>query len=302
MSKIYVLHENDDWTEPLLHALQRANLPYEDWHLNRGAIDLSVEPPRGVFYSRMSASSHTRGHRFAPEYTACVLSWLERHHRCVMNGCAALTLELSKVAQYCALERAGIPVPRTVAAVDAESLVKMARNFPAPFITKHNRAGRGLGVRLFEAADQLAHYVKSDQFEPSPDGITLLQEYIRSPDQAITRVEIIGWKLLYAVRVDTKGGFELCPCDTDACAVDTRPQFEIIADYHHPLVERYCQVAREHNIHVVAFEQIRDENGTTYTYDINTNTNYNGAAERAAGVSAMEYLATYLGRALRELR
>ena len=31
-------------------------------------------PPQGVFYNRMSASSHTRGHRFAPEFTAVVLN------------------------------------------------------------------------------------------------------------------------------------------------------------------------------------------------------------------------------------
>jgi hypothetical protein len=48
----------------------------------------------------MIASSHTRGHRFAPEATAVLLAHLERHGRRVVNGSRALQLEVSKAAQY----------------------------------------------------------------------------------------------------------------------------------------------------------------------------------------------------------
>src|ERR1700747_2569089 len=54
--------------------------------LDRGAFDLSRPPPEGIFYNRMSASSHTRDHRYAAELTATVLAWLERHGRRVVNG------------------------------------------------------------------------------------------------------------------------------------------------------------------------------------------------------------------------
>ena len=60
----------------------------------------------------MSASSHTRGHRYAPEYTEQVLSWLTRHGRKVVNGLGAINLEISKVKQYLALEENGIPHPK----------------------------------------------------------------------------------------------------------------------------------------------------------------------------------------------
>ena len=66
MQKIHVIHENPEWTAPLLKRLSALGLPHEDWLLDKGMLDLSTAPPEGVFYNRMSASSHTRGHRYAP--------------------------------------------------------------------------------------------------------------------------------------------------------------------------------------------------------------------------------------------
>ena len=122
MVRIYVIHEHDGWMEPLRAALAERGLPFEEWHLDRGRLDLSAPPPDGVFYNRMSASSHTRGHRYAPEYAGAVLAWLEGHGRRVVNTGRALQLEISKVAQYAALEAQGIRTPRTVAAIGEEEI------------------------------------------------------------------------------------------------------------------------------------------------------------------------------------
>ncbi|TCL49769.1 hypothetical protein EDD69_106123 [Thermolongibacillus altinsuensis] len=84
MKKIYIIHENTEWTIHLTRRLDELGLPYEEWHLDKGVVDLTTTPPEGVFYNRMSASSHTRGHRFAPELTEAVLAWLERHGRKVL--------------------------------------------------------------------------------------------------------------------------------------------------------------------------------------------------------------------------
>lgn len=49
MSKIYILHENDDWTVHLTDRLEELNLPYETWYLDKGMVDLTAEPPgRGI--------------------------------------------------------------------------------------------------------------------------------------------------------------------------------------------------------------------------------------------------------------
>ena len=163
--KIFVIHENDAWVEPLRAAFAEQGLPYGEWFLDRGVLDLSEAPPEGVFYNRMSASSHTRDHRYAAEYTGAVIAWLERHGRRVANSGRALQLEISKVAQYQALATHGIRTPRTVAVVGREEIVEAARRFNGPFITKHNRAGKGLGVRLFNNLEALKTYVASDAFE-----------------------------------------------------------------------------------------------------------------------------------------
>jgi hypothetical protein len=305
---IYVIHENDAWVEPLRSAFAERGLPFREWFLSEGRLDLAAPPPQGVFYNRMSASSHTRGHRYGPELTAATLAWLESHGRRVVNNGRALQLEVSKVAQYEALRAHGIRTPRTLAAVGKANVVEAARSLPTPFITKHNRAGKGLGVRLFQSVDALEAYVGSDAFEDSVDGITLVQEYIRAPQPVITRVEFVGGQFLYAVEVDTSLGFELCPAD--ACRTDDRfcpvgeapaaaaPRFRIVEGFADPLVERYQRFIAANGIGIAGIEFIRDAKGEAYTYDVNTNTNYNSAAEGEAGRYGMRAIAAYLGREL----
>src|SRR4030095_3315770 len=102
--------------------------------------------------------------------------------------------------------------------VGKQHLAEAAANLGFPVILKHNRAGKGLGVRLFLSAAALAEHLASDDFQESVDGIMLVQRYIQAPAPFITRVEFIGGLFLYAVRVDTSQGFELCPAD--ACRID----------------------------------------------------------------------------------
>ena len=311
MATIHVIHENDAWVEPLRGAFAEQGLPYAEWFLDRGVLDLSETPPEGVFYNRMSASSHTRDHRYAAEYTGAVIAWLERHGRRVANSGRALQLEISKVAQYQALASHGIRTPRTVAAVGREEIIDAAQRFTGPFITKHNRAGKGLGVRLFDNLGALKTYVASDAFEQPVDGITLVQDYIQAPEPFITWVEFVGGKFLYAVRVDTSLGFELCPadlcevgvafCPAGTAPVTTAPRFSIIRDFRNPIVERYRRFLDANGIDIAGIEFIVDRSGEIYTYDVNTNTNYNSAAEAEAQLFGMRAIARYLGSELRRI-
>jgi hypothetical protein len=304
MTHIHVIHENAAWLEPLAAALDRQRLPWRDWFLDRGVFDLSRPPPEGVFYNRMSASSHTRDHRYAAELTAAVLAWLERHGRGVVNGGRALDLEISKARQYAALEAAGIRTPDTVVVSGKELLVDAAHRCfgGGPFIVKPNRGGKGLGVRLFHSPGAIADYLESLDYEPPVDGLYLLQQYVRAPMPIITRAEFIGGRFMYAVEVDTSEGFELCPAD--ACAVgdafcpagdEPRAKFTIIDDIDPALKQRYESFLAANAIGIAGIEFIADADGTIYTYDVNTNTNYNPEAEARAGRSGMAELARYLG-------
>ena len=313
VTNIYVIHENTTWLQPLADAFDRQALPWRDWFLDRGVFDLSQPPPEGVFYNRMSASSHTRGHRYAAELTAAVLAWLERYGRRVVNGSRALDLEISKARQYAALEAAGIRTPATVVVAGKEQLAAAARKHFAAgaFILKPNRGGKGLGVRLFYTVDALDSYLDGLEYEPPVDGLHLLQEYVRAPVPLITRAEFIGGRFMYAVEVDTSDGFELCPAD--ACAVGVgdiacpaaegpRAKFTIIDDIDAGLKRRYEASLAGNDIGVAGIEFIIDVEGTVYTYDVNTNTNYNPDAEARAGRSGMDTLAGYLGAQLNKLQ
>ena len=309
--KIYIIHENDDWTIHLTKRLDELNLPYESWHFHKGQINLNTPPPAGIFYNRMSASSHTRGHRYAPELAGAAIDWLIFHNKKVVNGANALRLELSKVKQYLALAQHGVTVPKTIAAVGKTQIIDAAKKLSAaPFITKHNRAGKGLGVQLFQTIDTLETYVNSPMFEDSVDGITLVQAYIQSPESYITRAEFIGGKYLYSVQVRTDEGFQLCPADScqigDAfCPIsddDGAPmKFKIVDNPHADLIAKYEAFLKASEIDVAGIEFITDANGNIFTYDVNTNTNYNADAEAEKDVFAMLELAKYLGVALEKI-
>jgi hypothetical protein len=304
--KVHVLHENPDWYAPIAAAFDAARVPHEQWLLGEGALDLDDQPPRGVFWSRMSASSHTRGHPYAKDQARAVLSWLECHGRRVVNGRRVLELEVSKVAQLTALGAAGFDVPRTVAVAGAAELPAAARKLPVPFISKHNQGGKGLGVRLFESHDEFAAYVSAPGYTPPVDGITLLQEYLRAAEPVITRVELVGGEYVYAISADTaRGGFELCPAD--ACAADAHaaggPEAGLFAlrdGFDHPIIGRYLDFARWEGIEIAGFEFIETVDGRLVTYDVNTTTNYNAAIETAAPRPALRAVAAFFGRLLAE--
>jgi hypothetical protein len=302
--QVHVIHENPDWYAPLGAVFDAAAVPHEQCLLGEAVLDLNEPPPPGVFWSRMSASSHTRGHPHAKDQTRGVLSWLESHGRRVVNGRRVLELEMSKVEQLTALRAAGFDVPRTVTVAGSTALAAAARKLPAPFISKHNQGGKGLGVRLFDRHDDFDAYLNSAEYERPVDGITLLQEYLRAAEPRITRVEVIGGEFIYAITADTAlGGFQLCPAD--ACAADQASGpgvFTLRKGFDHPIIGRYLNFARQQGIEIAGFEFIETTDGRLVSYDINTTTNYNASVEATAPRPALPAVAAFFRRLLAEER
>lgn len=301
--KVYVIHENPQWIPPFAAAFEAEGVPFEEWMLTDGSIDLAVEPPEGIFWSRLSASAHTRDHAHSKEFGRAVLRWLASWGRTVINGADVLELEVSKVAQHAALRHAGIDVPRTVAVFGTDDLIGQAEQFGAPFISKHNQGGKGLGVRRWDTVEEFAAWVDSPDFEPSPDGITLLQELLVATSPFITRAEFVAGEFVYAVRVDTSAGsFELCPAE--ACAVpgadgaEPEPLFRRRDDVDPTLIDRYLAFLAAEGVGIAGIEFIETRDGRTVTYDVNTNTNYNPDVEATAPRSGPREIARWLGSLL----
>ncbi|RUO32527.1 ATP-grasp domain-containing protein [Aliidiomarina soli] len=310
MKPIFILHENEEWLVPLRAEFAQRGVEVQEWFLNEDYVAFEKNPQPGVYYNRMSASSHTRGHRFAPELTRMALTWLEHAGDSqvqVVNGTRALYLETCKLSQYAALQKAGIRTPKTRAVVGRSVITKAAEDFAQwPVILKPNRGGKGLGVIKFDDLSALQQFVEGPDYHEPLDGIWLLQAFIQSAAPFITRCEFVGQRFVYAVQVDTTGGFELCPADI--CAIDDAAcpvgesaaapaKFVISERYHgHSIIGQLETFMRNSGVDIAGIELIEDKYGDVYAYDVNTNTNYNQSAEAAAGgrVTGMGAVADYL--------
>ncbi|MDF2509435.1 MAG: hypothetical protein K0Q52_3294 [Microbacterium sp.] len=300
---VHVLHDNPEWIGVFERAFAAEGVPLRAWRWDELVLRLNEEPPPGVYWSRLSASAHTRGVPNAKDAAHALLAWLESWDRRVVGGSSVAALEVSKVAQHVALRRAGIDVPRTTAITDPHRLLEAAAEYPAPFILKHNQGGKGLGVRRIDDLCDLSALVDAEVLDMSPDGIMLVQEYLPSRDGSITRAEFVGGRFAYAVRVDiSDGGFELCPAEACAAPSGAAPQFTLRADVgaQHPLIRDYERFLRRHRIEIAGIEFVETPDGRVVTYDVNTNTNYHPGVEEAADQPATRGVARFLGGLLTE--
>ena len=300
---VHVLHENPEWMPPFAAAFAAEGVDWDETLVTGGSLDLTAAPAEGLWWSRMSASAHTRGHTAAAEHARALLDVLEAHGRRVVNGRAVLDLELSKLRQLALLRAARIAVPRTVAVVGGrpDDVLAAAATVGPPVVVKPNRGGKGLGVTRFDSVDELAAALPG--LDEPVDGVLLVQEYVEPARPRITRAEIVGGELVYAITADTeRGGFQLCPAD--ACAVDGTPA-SLFALRTEPLpsglADAYESFARWHGLEVAGFEFIETADGRAVTYDVNTNTNYNPDVEAVAPRSAARAVARYLGTLDKEI-
>jgi glutathione synthase/RimK-type ligase-like ATP-grasp enzyme len=309
--KAWILYENEDWLPPLTDALDAEGVPFEAVFVAGGALDLGQTPPEGVFINRMSPSSHTRGHQGGVYFMREYLTYLEAHGRRILNGSRAFELEVSKVKQDIALRRHGIDTPHTIGVVGRDNLVAASRKLEAPFITKHNQGGKGLGIQLYRSHASFAEAIESGVLEDDPGGVFVLQQYIEPPESFITRVEIVGREFQYAIASSTADGFELCPAQ--ACQLDDqfcpvgeaaapakfRLRDDVTADDR--IVGQLMGLMDDYDIDIAGVEFVEDRDGKRYVYDINTTTNYNPEVEAQHGFSGMRAQARLAKRELEKL-
>mgnify|MGYP000185416104 FL=1 len=309
-AKVYVLHENEEWYHPLKEALDQVGVPNEEWNISTGQIALDTSAPEGIYYSKMSASSYTRGHLQSKFLMAAILEWLVASGRRIINGKRALELEISKAAQHLALRQSGLNGPETFVALGKKEAIEASQRFDQlGFIVKPNQGGKGLGVHLFRSTQEFQDFLAATSLEElTVDGILLIQEYIPPKDQRIVRMEFIGGQFYYAVQVFTGGGFELCPAD--ACELDPTqpgriiPSFSILDNFYIPEIEQCEAFLAANHIEVAGMEFLENENGDRFFYDVNTNTNYNSEAEKSslAGRKGIQAVALFLKKEWEKLQ
>ena len=150
----------------------------------------------------------------------------------MINGYQAFTYETSKALQLLLLQRLGIKYPKSHVVNHVSQIEEAAKGLRFPIVIKANIGGSGAGIEKFDSIDEVRSAIANKQVDFGIDHTALVQEFIPARGGYITRVETLGGKYLYAIRVHTTGeSFNLCLADIcqttagqelvrNACALD----------------------------------------------------------------------------------
>jgi len=75
----------------------------------------------------------------------------------------------------------------------------------------------------------------------------------------------------------------------------------ILKDYKNSEITSYEKFLKINNIEIAGIEYITDNKGVHFTYDVNTNTNYNSIAEKKIQQFGMTQIAFFLKEELKKI-
>jgi ribosomal protein S6-L-glutamate ligase RimK-like protein len=309
---IAIYYEHPHWFKPLFAELERRGDPFVRINAAQHHFDpahLNGEGNYSLLFNRMSPSAYRRGHGQGIFYTLYYLSHLEQRGRRVVNGHKAFRYETSKALQLSLLEMLGLPYPKTRVINSPDDAVEAAQGLRLPIVVKPNIGGSGAGVVKFESLKQLEEAAAAGKLDLGLDSTALVQEFIPARGGHIVRVEVVGCRYLYGIKVHLTGEtFDLCPADIcrttggqeldrAACPVDAPKSGLKVEGYTPPdetvrAVERIMQSAR---IEVGGVEYIIDDrDGQLYFYDINALSNFVSDGPKVIGFDPFVPLVDYL--------
>ncbi|HWC17178.1 MAG TPA: hypothetical protein VG498_09190 [Terriglobales bacterium] len=314
---IAIYYEHPHWFDRLFAELDRRGTPYERVDATRHHFDLQSNGNRSysLVFNRMSPSAYTRGHGHGIYYTVSYLEHLERLGTRVINGSRGFRNEISKASQLSLLHALGLLYPRARVINHAEEAPRAAEGFRFPVVVKPNIGGSGKGIVRFDTAEALAQAVHNRQFSLGLDNTALVQEFIPARDGHITRVEVVGGKYLYAIKVYITGEtFDLCPADIckttsgvelnlATCAVEAPKAGLRVEGYTPPpnVIENVERIMQTAGIDVGGIEYVIDDrDGQLYYYDINALSNFVSDGPRVIGFDPFVKLVDYLEEQARE--
>ncbi|MEN3331085.1 MAG: hypothetical protein V7641_450 [Blastocatellia bacterium] len=307
-----VYYEHPDWFRPLFAELDRRGAQYLRLDARQHQFDPSLnEKQFSLFFNRMSPSAYLRGAKGAVFYTRNLLAHLEALGTRVINGYTAFTYETSKAMQLMLLDRLGLRYPSARVISHAAEAPRAAGGLRFPIVVKANIGGSGAGIVRYDEQAALELAVEADQLDLGIDGTALVQEFIPARDGQITRVETLGGKYLYAIKIYTSGeSFNLCPADIcqttggqeltrTACPVDAPRSGMRVEGYRPPaeIIDAVEAIAQTAKIDVGGIEYfIDDRDGKVKFYDINCLSNFVADATRVVGFDPFARLVDFLER------
>lgn len=310
MKPIAISHEHPDWFKPLFKILEQRGIPFVTLNPTKHTFDIDdTDVKYSLFFNRMSPSAYLRDGEQGIFYTQSFLKHLENFGTKTLNGFKAFTYETSKAQQLSLIKKLGYNFPKSKVVNHDSQLIEASKELRFPIVVKANIGGSGAGITKYNSLASLQEDIDNKAIDFGIDKMALVQEYVSARGGYINRVETIGGKYLYAIKVFTDGeSFNLCPADIcqtndgkelvrNACAVDApknglkvesfTPSPEVIA-----AIEAIMQNA---GIDVGGIEYIIDDrDGEILYYDINALSNFVADAVNVIGFDPHEKLVDYL--------
>ncbi|HEY0458954.1 MAG TPA: hypothetical protein VGC97_07345 [Pyrinomonadaceae bacterium] len=308
---IGIFFEHPEWFRPLFAALDERGLPYEKIDAANHSYNPANVLKYPLFFNRMSASAYLRGHGNAIFYTRALLASLEGAGVRVINGYEAFQIEISKALQSALFASLGVKFPKTRVVNSVSQIIAATEDLQFPVIVKPNIGGRGAGIVKFDSLEELKAAADENPVDLGIDSTALVQEFVPKAGGHINRVETLGGKFLYALKIYPQGeNFNLCPaevCQTEnqsaaeICLTDAPKTGLKIEAFTPPpeIIETVERIVAAGKIDVGGVEYLTDERtGDSLFYDINALSNFVADAENIVGFNPHENLVDFLEKEL----
>jgi glutathione synthase/RimK-type ligase-like ATP-grasp enzyme len=318
-----VLYEHPSWQEPLFQALKERGLDYAAVDLKSATLSDRDRPEAPLYLNQASPSAYTRGNTRAVPFALAVIEDLEARGVPVLNGSRPFRLELSKMAQVSLMRELDIDHPRTWAFNDVAALRERRAQLSFPALIKPNQGGSGARMIQVDSFEDLEATLEDNPSLWHPDHLLLLQEYLPhdTEGEGIVRMEYLGGELLYAMRVVSKGNFNLCPsevCNPSSLsdsggdgppadtveengAADAGPDFHPYPDVPDAAVATGARIMQEGGFDLGSVEYLETDDGRRVFYDVNANSNLRRPIGKAFGFDPFERVVDFLEKRRRTL-
>ena len=308
-----VYYEHPEWFEKFFSKLDEKGID----HIKMESRNTSFDPGESkinigvdVMFNRMSPSAFNRGNENSIFYTLNYLKYLESLGIEIINGYDAYTYEFSKSNQINLLRSLNIKHPKTFVVNHENEILKTAKDLKFPIVLKPNIGGSGANIIKFETYNELKNYLSSNKIDWGIDKTLLVQEFLTAKDSSIIRVETIGGKYIYAIKIHlTEGEFNLCPADY--CKIDDQKidgmkdgvsgRGSIVEKFDPPknIIRNVEKIFQSAKIDVGGLEYlVNSEDDETYIYDINAMSNFVADPDIVLGFDPTDNLVDFVNKKL----
>jgi hypothetical protein len=307
---IAIYYEHADWFRPLFQRLDESGVAWKKIDARNHQYDAaSTEEEFSLLFNRMSPSAWQRGLGHCIFYTLNYLAHLEAKGVRVVNGFRGFAHEISKAQQLTNLEKLRLPYPKARVINHVSQALGAAEAIGYPVVIKPNIGGSGAGIEKFSSTEALRGAVDENRLYFGIDSTALVQQAFTPRDGVITRVEVLGGKYLYAIKIHTTGeSFNLCPADICqstkgeeltriACPADAPRTGMTVEGYEPPIqvIEEAERIMALAGVEVGGIEYVTDDRtGRQLYYDVNALSNFVADPVRVIGFDPYARLADFL--------